>query len=138
MNRDLNLYGIESDKSVSQLVADFSAAVEANNFVINNPDTMDMQATLHRHGARVPGDFAVHMIHVCKPAKAAKSLISSRERAILMPKFIHVFSKDEKTQVRFMHYKPEQISAMLPDDPQFFESLPQVNEQICTMIDEAK
>lgn len=138
MDRNENLYAIESDKNVPQFVADFSAIVKANKFVINNLDTMDMKTTLHQHGGEVPGDFDLHMVHVCKPTKSDKSLTFNQERAIFMPKFIHVFSKDTRTQVRYLRYNPEQVSAMVPDDHQFPESLTQTFEKICTMIDEAK
>jgi uncharacterized protein (DUF302 family) len=138
MNRNENLYAAESEKSVSRFVADFSAVVRANKFVINNHDTMNMKETFHQHGGKVPGDFDLHMMQVCKPTKADKSLTFNQERAILMPKFIHVFSKENKTQVRYMRYTPEQISAMVPDDPHFPESLAQTFEKICTMIEAAK
>lgn len=138
MDKSVNLYAIQSDKSVPQFVADFSAIAKANKFVINNLDTMDMKTTLRHHGGEVPGNFDLHMMHVCKPTKSDKSLTFNKERAIFMPKFIHVFSKDTRTQVRYMRYSPEQISAMVPDDPQFPVSLAQTFEKICTMIDEAK
>lgn len=138
MDKSVNLYAIQSDKSVPQFVADFSAIAKANKFVINNLDTMDMKTTLRHHGGEVPGNFDLHMMHVCKPTKSDKSLTFNKERAIFMPKFIHVFSKDTRTQVRYLRYSPEQISAMVPDDPQFPLSLAQTFEKICTMIDEAK
>jgi uncharacterized protein (DUF302 family) len=138
MDRSENLHAIESDKSVTQFVADFSTIAKANMFVINNLDTMDMNTTFRQHGGEVPEDFDLHMMQVCKPTKADKSLTANPERAILMPKFIHVFSKEARTQVRYMSYSPEQISAMVPDDPDFPESLRQTFAQICTMIDEVK
>lgn len=138
MNRDENLYAVESDKSVPQFVADFSRVVKTNKFVIHNHDTMNMKETLRRHGGEVPDDFDLHMMQVCKPTKSDKSLTANQERAILIPKFIHVFSKDARTQVRYMRYNPEQISALVPDDPHFPESLAQTFETICSMIEEAK
>jgi hypothetical protein len=138
MNKNENLYIAESDKCVHQFVADFSLVVKANRFVINNHETMNMRETFHRHGGEVPGEFDLHMVQVCKPTKADKSLTANPERSILMPKFIHVFSKNAKTQIRYMRYSPEQISAMVPDDPHFPESLAQTFEKICSMIEEAK
>ena len=99
---------------------------------------MNMKETFRRHGGKVPSEFDLHMVQVCKPTKADKSLTVNQERAILMPKFIHVFSKDARTQIRYMRYSPEQISAMVPDDPHFPESLSQDFEKICSMIEEAK
>lgn len=138
MNRNENLYAVESDKSVTQFVTDLSVVLEANNFVINNHDTMDMKKTFRQHGGEVDGEFDLHMMQVCKPTKADKSLTSNQERAILMPKFIHVFSQENKTQVRYMRYSPKQISAMVPDDPHFPDSLAQTFAKICSMIEEAK
>jgi len=53
-----------------------------------------------------------------------------------MPKFVHVFSKDSKTQVRYLRYRPEHISAMIPDDITCPESLVQTYDKICSMIEE--
>lgn len=138
MNRSENLYMAETGTSVGRFVADFSAVVKANQFVINNPASMDMKATFHEHGGEVPAEFELHMIQICKPAKTDKSLTTKPERAILMPKFIHVFSKDDRTHIRYMRYSPEQTAAIVADDPQFPRSLTQTFDRICTMIDKAK
>ena len=94
MHKNTNVYAVESSKSVSGFVKDFAAVVKANNYVINNTATMDMKKTFAEHGGNVPEDFDMHMIHICKPTKADKSLTANPERAILMPKFVHVFSQN--------------------------------------------
>jgi uncharacterized protein (DUF302 family) len=99
---------------------------------------MDMKTTLSAHGGRVPEDFDLHMMQICKPTKADKSLTTSPERAILMPKFVHVFSKDNKTQVRYLCFAPEFIANMVPGDARFPESLEQTFTKIRSMIEEAK
>ncbi len=93
---------VESDKSVSEFVNDFDAVVGANDFVIKNKTKMNMKKTFSDLGGEVPVDFDLHMIQVCKPNKADKSLTANPERAVLMPKFVHVFIKDGKTQIRSM------------------------------------
>ena len=138
MERNKNLYSTESEKSVTRFIEDFTEVVTKNQFVINNAPSMDMKATLRSHGGEVPDDFDLHMVQVCKPTKADKSLTSNPERAILMPKFVHVFSQDSKTQIRCLRYLPEHISSMVPDDPQFPESLTQTYHKICAMIDQAR
>ncbi|OKY76225.1 MAG: hypothetical protein BM485_02955 [Desulfobulbaceae bacterium DB1] len=138
MNRNEDLYVTESAKSVSRFVADFAAIVKANGFVVNNLDTMDMKKTFREHGGEVPEDFDLHMIQVCKPTKADKSLSGNPERAILMPKFVHVFSKNNKTQIRYLSFSAGDIAALVPDDPKFPESLAQTFAKIRSMIDEAK
>ncbi len=139
MNRNEDLYVVESDKGVREFVADFAAICKANGFVVNNEDSMDMQKTFREHGGEVPDDFDLHMMQVCKPTKADKSLTANPERAILMPKFVHVFSKDGgKTQVRYMSFSPEEIAGLVLDDPKFAESVGATFGKIRSMIDEVK
>lgn len=137
MKRSDHLYAVESKKSVSRFVEDFAAVVKANDFVINNPNVMNMKATFNAHGGQAPEDFDLHMIQVCKPTKADKSLTANPERAVLMPKFVHVFSKEGRTQVRYLSYSPEDIAELVPGDDPFPESLKQTFSKIRSMIDEA-
>lgn len=138
MQLNETLYAAESEKSVSLFVEDFAAIAEKNNFVINNKATMNMKETFSAHGGNVPDNFDLHMMQICKPTKADKSLTANPERAILMPKFVHVFSKDKKTQVRYLSFTPEYIADMVPGDTQFPESLEQTFAKIRSMIDDAK
>lgn len=137
MHIETNVYSTRSRKTVSQFVADFAEVVKINDFVINNSATMNMRETFGAHGGIVPDDFDLHMIQVCKPTKADKSLATNPERAILMPKFVHVFSKDDMTQIRYLSYTEEQITGLIPNDTTFPESLAQTFRKIRAMIDEA-
>lgn len=138
MNRQRDLYATESDKGVEQFVNDFAAVVRKYDFVINNPDTMNMRETFRRHGGEVPDSFDLHMIQVCKPTKADKSLTFNPERAVLMPKFVMVFSQGGKTQIRYLSYGPEDIAEIVPNDPAFPDSLAETFAKIRAMIDEAR
>ncbi len=132
------LYCVESHKSVTSFVDDFSSIAERNQFVINNKATMNMKETFSSHGGNVPEDFDLHMMQICKPTKADKSLTANPERAILMPKFVHVFSKNNMTQVRYLSFTLEYIAEMVPGDAKFPESLQQTFDKIRSMINEAK
>lgn len=138
MNRENNVYIAESDKSVPRFVEDFITVARTKDFLINNLETMDMKKTFRAHGGEVPDDFDLHMIQVCKPTKADKSLSSNPERAILMPKFVHVFTAAGKTQIRYLSHGADDIAALVPDDPAFPDSLAQTHAVIHAMIDEAK
>jgi uncharacterized protein (DUF302 family) len=138
MNRNENLFITQSDKSIQQFVADFTKIVEHNHFIINNLKTMDMNNAFRTHGEIVAEEFDLYMIQVCKPSKASKSLCANPERAILMPKFVHVFSKDQKTQIRYMSFSAEAIDELVPDDPKFKESLAQTFAEIRSMIGQAR
>ncbi len=138
MNRKENVYAVESDKDVKSFVEDFILIAKANDFVINNTATMDMKKTFDSHGGRVADDFDLHMMQVCKPTRADKSLTANVERSILMPKFVHVFTAGGKTQVRYLSYGIEDIKALVAEDPAFPESLAQTNAAIRDMIDQAR
>lgn len=138
MSRNDDLYCVESEKSVTQFVADFAEIVKKNAFVVNNFDAMNMQKTFREHGGTVPDEFDLHMMQLCKPTKADKSLTMNPERSILMPKFVMVFSKKGKTQIRYLSYSAAVITELVLDDPKFPESLAQTFAKIRSMIDEAK
>ncbi|MFH2124692.1 MAG: DUF302 domain-containing protein [Pseudomonadota bacterium] len=138
MNRNENLYQTESAKSVAQFASDFEAVCGKYAFVVNNSDSMDMKKTFSAHGGVVPDDFDLHMMQVCKPTKADKSLTANPERSILMPKFVMVFTKEGKTQIRYMSYSAADIAEMVPGDPKFPESLAETFAKVRSMIDEAK
>ena len=132
-----NLYATETAKDNIQFVQDLSKTVTKYGFIVHNENTMEMSQTFGKHGAEVAEDFDLHMIQICKPEKAAKSLSANPERAVLMPKFIMTFTRDNKTQVRFMHYNEENIRTIV-DDEQFPASLTETYSKIISMIEEAK
>ena len=135
MRKD-DLYSAETVKTPAQFARDFGEVVSKYGFIIANGDHMDMAKTFTAHGAQVGEGFDLHMIQLCKPEKASKSLSGNPERAILMPKFVMVFSRAGKTQVRFLSYNGDDIAAMV-DDPVFPGSLAETFAKIRSMIDEA-
>ncbi|MDH3392535.1 MAG: DUF302 domain-containing protein [Desulfobulbaceae bacterium] len=136
MQRD-NLYSTQTEKNIQQFIGDFETIAKKSGFIIHNADTMEMANTFGLHGVVVSPDFDLHMVQICKPEKAAKSLAANPERAVLMPKYIMLFTKDGKTQIRFLRYGSDAISAIV-DDPVFPASLAETYERIVAIIDEAR
>jgi len=136
MKRD-NLFATETSKSNSQFVKDLGAVVKKYGFIIHNEENMEMAYSFGKHGAEVAKDFDLHMIQICKPEKAAKSLSGNPERAVLMPKFIMTFTQNGKTQIRFLSFSADNIRAVI-DDEQFPASLAETYKKIIEMIEEAK
>ncbi|MFA6499815.1 MAG: DUF302 domain-containing protein [Desulfurivibrionaceae bacterium] len=132
-----DLYVAETSKSPAVFAQDFDRVAGKYGFIINNAETMDMGKTFREHGAEAGADFDLHMIQICKPEKAAQSLAANPERAVLMPKFVMAFSKDGKTQLRFLSYNGGDISAVVADEV-FPGSLAQSFQKIREMIDEAR
>lgn len=136
MNRD-NLYATESTKNNSQFVQDLARIVTRHGFVVHNESSMEMGHSFGRHGVDVGKDFDLHMIQICKPEKAAKSLQLNPERAVLMPKFIMTFTEGDKTQIRFLQYSEDNIRSIVDDDA-FPASLAETYTKIISMIEEAR
>ncbi|MCB2180594.1 MAG: DUF302 domain-containing protein [Desulfobulbaceae bacterium] len=131
------VYATETSKSTSEFAASFGEVTKKYGFVIHNESSMDMAYSFGKHGAEVAEGFDLHMIQICKPEKAAKSLSANPERAILMPKFIMTFTQNGKTQIRFLSFSEENIKAVVDDDV-FPASLAETYKKIHEMIDEAK
>ncbi|MFZ5764253.1 MAG: DUF302 domain-containing protein [Thermodesulfobacteriota bacterium] len=136
MKKD-QVYATESAKSTKEFVKALGAVAKKNGFVLHNETTMDMAHSFGKHGAEVAEGFDLHMIQICKPEKAAKSLSANPERAILMPKFVMTFTKNGKTQIRFLTFSADNIRAVV-DDEAFPASLAETYKKIIEMIEEAK
>lgn len=115
MNEWAQLYSSATAKPVWQFVADLKEAGMQQGFLIHNEDKMEMANTFGSHGVAVAEGFDLHMIQVCKPEKSAPSMEKNPERAALIPKFITVFTADNKTQVRMLRYLPPMITELLGD-----------------------
>jgi hypothetical protein len=133
----MRVYRSETKKPIDLFVKDLSLTAKACGFLIHNEDKMEMSHTFGQHGVEVANDFDLHMIQICKPQKAAVSLSNNPERAVLMPKFIMTFSRDNTTQIRFQYYSRETV-ATLVDDKEFPDSLLESFEEIKAMIEVAR
>ncbi len=131
------IYRAETDKPVALFVTDLASAAARRGFFIHNESKMDMAHTFGQHGVEVAEGFDLHMIQICKPQKAGKSLLKNPERAVLMPKFVVTFSGDGKTQIRFLRYSRDLVAGLL-DDAEFPASLTESFDDIVAMIEEAK
>jgi uncharacterized protein (DUF302 family) len=136
MKKD-QVFAAQTEKSPADYARSLGAVLQKNGFIINNESTMDMAQAFQAHGAEVAPGFDLHMIQICKPDKAAKSLSANPERAILMPKFVMVFSREGKTHVRFLRYSAEDIRGVVEDEV-FPGSLAETYTKIKSMIEEAK
>ncbi len=130
-----HLYSVETEMSPTEFTDKFSRVVSKYGFIVHNESHTDMAHLFGKHGADVAEGFDMHMIQICKPEKSAKSLQANPERAILLPKFVVVFSKNNRTQVRFFYFSESNIRAMV-DDEAFPGSLAETYNKIISMIDE--
>lgn len=132
----MEIYRKQTGKPIRQFVLDVDQAARRRGFVIHNEDRMEMAGIFHGHGIPVAGDFDLHMLQLCKPVKAARSLGKNPERAVLMPKFIIAFSRAGGTQIRCLRYRPETVTSLL-DDAEFADSLAAGIDEVIAIIEEA-
>jgi len=130
------LYQKETEKPLAQFVRDLKGAGVARGFIIHNESGMEMANTFGAHGVETARGFDLHMIQICKPEKAAASLQANPERAALMPKFVMVFTREGRTQIRFLSYNRPMIEA-LTGEAAFADSLAESYAAIKSMIDVA-
>lgn len=126
----------ETEKPLPLFVRDLKSAGQLRGFVIHNETGMDMALNFAAHGVQTAEGFDLHMIQICKPEKAAASLQLDPERSPLMPKFVTVFSRNGRTQVRFLSYNRPMIESLC-GDAAFADSLAESYAAIRGMIEGA-
>lgn len=113
-----DVFRAETDKSVSAFIKALGKTMALRGFIIHNEDKMEMVYHFGHHGVELAEGFDLNMVQVCSPKKSAQSMMENLERAVLLPKFIVVFTKDEKTQVRML-LLGRKLVAELVDDAEF-------------------
>jgi len=125
-----------TDKSIVDFINDLARSMTLHNFIIHNEEKMEMVRHFGHQGVALAEDFDLHMVQVCSPKKAARSLSENLERAVLLPQFIVVFTQDQKTQVRMLRYGRELV-AELVDDADFPEQNAVLCDSLISAINEA-
>ncbi|SDZ93379.1 protein of unknown function DUF302 [Desulfuromusa kysingii] len=126
----------ETQKSIPRFIKDLGKAMAMQGFMIHNEDRMEMVHHFGHHGVDLADGFDLHMVQVCAPKKSAQSLMKNLERAVLLPRYIVVFSKDGKTQVRMLQIS-DALVAQLVDDAEFPAQHVAVCESLVLAIKEA-
>lgn len=124
-----DVFRAETGKSIVDFIKDLGKSMAMHGFVIHNEDKMEMVHHFGHHGVELAEGFDLRMVQICAPKKSAKSLIENPERAVLLPKFIVVFSKNNRTQVRMLRIS-QQLVAELVEDAEF----PALHESVCDSL----
>ncbi|MBN1958417.1 MAG: DUF302 domain-containing protein [Desulfuromonadales bacterium] len=127
-----NVYSAQTDKSIADFIKDLGRSMTMYGFIIHNEDRMEMVHHFGHHGVELAADFDLHMVQVCAPKRSAESLQKNLERAVLLPKFIVVFSKSGQTQVRMLRLSGSTLHDLVDDD-----EFPQLQAAICDDLQNA-
>ncbi|CEG12824.1 conserved hypothetical protein [groundwater metagenome] len=137
MNTGTEIFKADTEKSPDKFIEDLCALAKKSGFVVR--DVHDMNQIFKGYGVDVSNDFRYYMVQMCNPKKAYNSISANPERGVLIPKFVVVFRKDEKskTEVRFLSYSEAFVGSMFGEDSDFQKSLPDSCRSIINIINEA-
>ena len=131
-----DVFHAETDKSIVDFIQELGKTMAMHGFMIHNDDKMEMVHHFGHHGVELAEGFDLRMVQICAPKKSARSLMENLERAVLLPKFIVVFSKNNKTQVRMLRIYRDLV-AELVDDAEFPAMHEAVSDNLISAIEEA-
>ena len=117
------VFRTETDKSVAAFIKNLGKTMALHGFIIHNEDRMEMVYHFGHHGVELAEGFDLNMVQVCSPRKSALSMMENLERAVLLPKFIVVFTKDGRTQIRMLLLGRELVDELVDD-----ENFPEIDE----------
>ena len=124
-----DVFHAETDKSIVDFIQDLGKTMAMQGFMIHNDDKMEMVHHFGHHGVELAEGFDLRMVQVCAPKKSAQSLMENLERAVLLPKFIVVFTKNNQTQIRMLRIYQDLVAELVDD-----VSFPAMHEAVCDSL----
>ena len=128
---DVKIFKNSTEKPFETFLEDLTKEIEAEGFSIQNRDKSDLIVFYRGEGVDIPNNYKHVVLQICKPQNSGKVLPANPERSVFVQKFIFVFNKGGKTEVRFLSYSAKLIGALLghnefekgPSDDMFAEGL---------------
>ncbi|MDA3902028.1 MAG: hypothetical protein PF441_01120 [Desulfuromusa sp.] len=128
---DVQIFRNSTEKQFDTFLEDLTREIEAEGFSIQNREKSDLIAFYRGEGVEMPDNYQHIMLQVCKPVNSGKSLPANPERSVFVQKFIFVYNKGGKTEIRFLGYSAKLIGDLLghnefekgPSDDMFAEGL---------------
>ncbi|MBN2791899.1 MAG: hypothetical protein JXQ81_05260 [Desulfuromonadales bacterium] len=139
---DVTIFRNSSDKPFEIFLDDLKKAIEAEGFSIHHPDKSDLVTFYRDLGVPMPDNYRHAMIQICQPEKSGKSLPVNPERSVFLHKYIFVYNKGGKTEIRFLGYSAQLIGDLLghneyekgPSDDFFAERLADIFETMDKIV----
>ncbi len=128
---DVQIFRNSSDKPLDVFLKDLEKATEAEGFSIQHRDKSDLVKFYRDQGVDMPANYQHAMIQICKPENSGKALPPNPERSLFVQKFIFVYNKGGRTEIRFLGYSGKLIGELLghnefdkgPTDDMFAERM---------------
>jgi len=110
---DVQIFRHSSAKPLELFVADFRQAVEKRGFVLVHEDRADLATFYRTHGVELPPNYQHVMLQLCKPQQSGGALLMNPERSVFIQKFVFVYSKGERTEIRSLGYSDGLVAELL-------------------------
>jgi hypothetical protein len=128
---DVQIYRNSSEKPLDVFLADFTKEIEAEGFSIHHLDKSYLVKFYRDLGVQMPENYNHVMLQICKPENSGKALPANPERSVFVQKFFFIYSKNNKTEIRFLGYSAKLIGDLLghnefekgPSDDMFAERM---------------
>ena len=111
--KDVTIFKSSSDKPFDTFITDLTKEIEAKGFSVPHQEKSNLVDFYQNAGFTLPTNYRHVMLQVCKPEVSSKSLNANPERSVFVQKFIFVYTKGEKTEIRFLCYSNELIAELL-------------------------
>ncbi len=142
---DVKIYRNSTEKPFDIFLEDLSKGFEAAGFSIQHRDKSDLIAFYQGEGIDLPDNYRHIMLQICKPQNSGKSLPANPERSVFVQKFVFVYNKGGKTEIRFLNYSENLIGELLghnefergPSDDMFAEGMQKTFANMESIIQEA-
>ncbi len=127
------IHQFETFKEITKIIQDVEVAINEKGILFDKDCCLDMKKIYQEYNIDLPQGFDVRMMRICNPQRSSQALFKNPERAMLTPRFLTFFKKEDKTQIRFLDLGTETITALL-DDPEFSKAYSQFNHTIVEIV----
>lgn len=109
----VSVYRNCTKKPLDDFVADLSTEIEKRGFGFYHLEKSDLGDFYRSQGVDWPKDYEHRVLQLCKPENSGKALQVNPERSMLVQKFFFIFSRDGKTEIRFLRYSQQLMADLL-------------------------
>lgn len=110
---DVKIFKNSTEKPFDTFLADLTREIEAEGFSIHHRDKSDLVAFYQSEGVNQPANYKHIMLQICKPEVSGKLLPTNPERGVFVQKFIFIYNRGAKTEIRFLGYSANLIGELL-------------------------
>ncbi|WP_321366049.1 hypothetical protein [uncultured Desulfuromusa sp.] len=110
---DVKIFKNSSEKPFETFLEDLTLEIEKAGFSIENREKSDLIAFYRSAGVDIDNNYKHVVLQICKPERSGQTLPVNPERCVFLQKFIFVYNKGGRTEVRFLGYSAKLMGDLL-------------------------